>query len=336
MSAPTVTAEKAIAMVGVFPTLHPRPNGTNLNKLERDLVEKVSTTPLYQSKDEGYGDMVEDVMIYALRCATPWVPRADPGPHWIIDPQNNTAGQADELVQYNFRKGVYDSQENVKAAVITALNLAVPSPYKKVVGGGVGVRMYRTMDDPKEIIKELRRLYGRLSPSEQAAMDTKWSAPWSTETPVEHYFKGLEEMYILATKYPPEFTMGQMVQRAKTAMETCGLFQTHLNEWNAFTAPNQDWGNMKSHFGKAYENLLISGRGVNVPGTIANMQELTDDEDDSMKVITDIVSSFQMASNANAQLVNDGINAMRKEMATLRADVQASRQALANNAATMY
>jgi hypothetical protein len=211
MSAPTVTAEKAIAMVGVLPTLHPRPNGTNLNKLERDLVDKLSTTPSYQSMDEGYGGMVEDVMIYALRCATPWEPRADTGPHRIIDPQNNTAGQADELVQYNFRKGVYDSQENVKAAVIAALNLAVPAPYKKVVGGGVGVRMYRTMDDPKEIIKELRRLYGRLSPSERAAMDTKWSAPWNTATPVEHYFKGLEEMYILATKYPPEFTMGQMV-----------------------------------------------------------------------------------------------------------------------------
>jgi hypothetical protein len=230
---------------------------------------------------------------------------------------------------------VYDSQENVKAAVIAALNLAVPSPYKKVVGGGVGVQMYRTTDDPKEIFKELRRLYGRLSPTKRSAMDTKWSAPWSTATPIEHYFKGLEEMYILATKYPPEFTMGQMVQRAKTAMETCGLFQAHLNEWSIFTAPNQDWGNMKSHFGEAYENFLISGRGVNIPGTIANVQELTDDEDDSMTVITDVMSSFQMANNVNAQSVNEGPNAMRQEMATLRVEVQASRQALANNAAIM-
>ena len=54
-----------------------------------------------------------------------------------------------------------------------------------------------------------------------------------------------------------------------------------------------------------------------------------------MTVITDVMSSFQMASNANAQSVNDGINTMRQDMATLRAEVQASRQALANNAAIM-
>ncbi len=61
-------------------------------------------------------------------------------------------------------------------------------------------------------------------------MDNKWSAPWNTALPIEHYFKGLEEMFILATKYPPEFTMGQMVGKAKTAMKKCGLFQSHLNE----------------------------------------------------------------------------------------------------------
>ena len=50
-------------------------------------------------------------------------------------------------------------------------------------------------------------------------MDNKWSAPWNTALSIKHYFKGLEEMFILATKYPPEFTMGQMVGKVKTAME---------------------------------------------------------------------------------------------------------------------
>jgi len=336
MSAPKITAEKAIALVGVLPSLHPRPNGTNLNKLERGLVEKLSSVASYQSTDEGYGGMVEDPTIFALRCKKPWVAWPDPGPHRVVDPALNTAGQADALVQYNFKMGVYESNENVKAAVIGGLNLAVPSAYRKVAGGGVGTRMYRTTDDPREIIKQLRRLYGQLSPTERETMDNKWSAPWNTALPIEHYFKGLEEMFILATKYPPEFTMGQMVGKAKTAMEKCGLFQSHLNEWSQFTPPNQDWTNMKQHFGEAYENLLISGRGVGVPGTIANAQELEDEEDDSINTITDVMSNvmgtMQMASNANAQSMNEGMTAMRQEMATLRAEVQASRQALANNA----
>ena len=93
---------------------------------------------------------------------------------------------------------------------------------------------------------------------------------------------------------------------------------------------------MKQHFGKAYENLLISGRGVSVPGTIANAQKLSDKEDGSINTIRDAMSNvmgtMQMASNTNAQSMNAGMTAMRQEMATLHAEVQASRQALAHNA----
>ena len=66
MCAPKITAEKAITMVSVLPSLHPRPNGTHLNKLEQDLVKKLSTVPSYQSTDEGYGGTVDDPTIYTL------------------------------------------------------------------------------------------------------------------------------------------------------------------------------------------------------------------------------------------------------------------------------
>ena len=84
--------------------------------------------------------------------------------------------------------------------------------------------MYQTTDDTREIIRELCRLYGRTSPTERGAMDTKWSKSWDTAMFIKHYFKGLEEMFILVTKYPPKFTMVQMVGKAKTAMDKCGLF----------------------------------------------------------------------------------------------------------------
>ena len=54
--------------------------------------------------------------------------------------------------------------------------------------------MYWTTDDPRDIIRELRRLYGRLSPTEREAMDNKWSAPWNTSMSIEHYFKRREEI----------------------------------------------------------------------------------------------------------------------------------------------
>ena len=118
------------------------------------------------------------------------------------------------------------------------LNVKVPLAYKKVTGGGVGTRMYLTMDDPCNIIHELRRLYGRLSLTEHEAMDAKWSTLWDTLKPIEQYFKGLEDVYILATNYLPKFTMAQMVGHAKTTMEKCRMFQQHLNKWSQFPVTN--------------------------------------------------------------------------------------------------
>ena len=106
--------------------------------------------------------MVEDPTIFALQCKTPWVAWPDPGPHRVVDPSLDTAGQADTLVQYNFKSGVYESNKHIKATVIRGLNLAVPSACRNVTDGGVGTKMYRTTDDPREIIKQLRRLNFKL------------------------------------------------------------------------------------------------------------------------------------------------------------------------------
>ena len=106
--------------------------------------------------------MVEEPAIYALTSpATPWVDWPDPGPHRTIDAALDAAGQADALVQYNAYKKVYDFQENVRRAVINALNVAVPQAYRWVAGGGVGVRNYRPTDSPMAILASLCRLYGR-------------------------------------------------------------------------------------------------------------------------------------------------------------------------------
>ena len=73
---------------------------------------------------------------------------------------------------------------------------------------------------------------------------------------------------------------------------------------------------MKQHFGEVYEDLSISGRGVGVPGTIANAQELSDKEDDSINTISDVMSNamatMQMVSNANAHSMNAGMTTMRQ------------------------
>ena len=70
---------------------------------------------------------------------------------------------------------------------------------------------------------------------------------------------------------------------------------------------------------------MVSRPGAGIPGTIADAQELTDNKDDSITKITEVMTTVHMASKTNTQTVGDGINMMRKEVATVRAEVQASR-----------
>ena len=90
----------------------------------------------------------------------------------------------------------------MKAAVIAGLHLLIQAAYKRVTGGGVGTWMYQTTNDQMEIIRELRCLYGGLSPAERESMDTKWNEPWNTAMPIKHYFKGSQETFIGGNVHP--------------------------------------------------------------------------------------------------------------------------------------
>ena len=115
--------------------------------------------------------------------------------------------------------------------------------------------------------------------------------------------------------------MDQMMGKAVPAMEQCGLFPTALLEFNAFLDEHKDWANTKSHFGEAYENLITTGAGIRIPGTITIIQELEDD-DDSLGTISDVMSTMQMANNANSQQVRSDVSVLRQELAAMRAMIQ--------------
>ena len=76
----------------------------------------------------------------------------------------NTAGQADLLVEYNYKKGGYYSEQNIKAAVSIALNKAVPPEYTQIPNA-MGTRDFQITDAPLQIIQQLRQVYGPLSPT---------------------------------------------------------------------------------------------------------------------------------------------------------------------------
>ena len=86
MSHPAITYEDAAQLIGVLPTLEPRPTATNIRSLVVNLVNKLISIPSQQTADHGYAGMVEQDELYVLRTNNPWVLTPDPGAHATVDP----------------------------------------------------------------------------------------------------------------------------------------------------------------------------------------------------------------------------------------------------------
>ena len=67
--------------IGVLPSLHPRPNHSNICALEWDLFNKLRAIQSAQSDEWGYRGLAEQPAEYAMKSATPWTDANNPGPH---------------------------------------------------------------------------------------------------------------------------------------------------------------------------------------------------------------------------------------------------------------
>ena len=88
-----ITIEVANELVRDPPTLHPRPNKTNIRALVQYFEQKLGSVPSHQSRKFSYLGMVTQPAVYALKCNKAWTELQDPGPHRTIDPLLNTDGQ---------------------------------------------------------------------------------------------------------------------------------------------------------------------------------------------------------------------------------------------------
>ena len=163
MDPSVITYEEAKEIIGVLPSVAPRPrNASNLRVLAEYLEKKVQTIPApQQSPEYGYLGMVQPAAIYALRTNAPWVNCNNPGPHpGTVD---TTAEQNNLHTLYEANKAVYDSQQNVRRAINDALNIVIPNAFRKPAGNQMGTKVYTVRDNPRDILDGLRAKYGTCS-----------------------------------------------------------------------------------------------------------------------------------------------------------------------------
>ena len=229
-----ISFDEALAIIGVLPSLEPRPNATNIRALTVALVDKLSTIPSQQSVEFGYSGMVEQEEIHALNTTTPWANFNNPGVHPPTNENLTPVQQRDQLGLYQASKEFYDSESNVRRATNVGLNAAVPRKYKRSGGDRIGAKTYKANDDPRAILNALRNTYGRPSPGEKRANEKAFGAGWNPADPIEELYDRLEECFVVAIVAKPAYTREQMIDKALIAIQSTGLFEIAVLEWNRF------------------------------------------------------------------------------------------------------
>ena len=331
-----VSRDRAAEMLRNPPSLGARPSATSIDALRKFFSDALATEPSRQSPDLGFSGMVEEDAIYALRSpGNPWIPTPNPGEHRPIDPELNTAGQNDATVQWACERGHFMSEQNIKAALAVAMNEAVDKAFRRLGRGAmVGNREYRPSDDIVASLRNLSQFYGRMSPQERTGMETNWSAPWNPGlVPIETYLATLEDVYVLSVRHPPSYTMDQMIQKAIDAITVTGLLPNHLLEWNGFDPANQNWDELRTHFGEGYGHLLLTNGSIPQRVGAANLAiedgtiEAEDLHDDEEVSLSSVLGGLQSANSAAAQQTNSAIVALTQQVQALTTEMAQMRSA---------
>ena len=125
---------------------------------------------------------------------------------------------------FQAEKGVYTSQQNVKRAALSAMNVAVPSKYKRVMDRNIGLSNYKQTENPRDIIKQLLRRYGQPSAAKKERNEKAWSQLWNPADPIEDMIQRLEECYATSLIFKPTYTIEQMIDKALTLIKATGMY----------------------------------------------------------------------------------------------------------------
>ena len=130
----------------------------------------------------------------------------------------DSATACNEQVTYDTHKLIFDSEVNVRTALIDVLNDAVPDKFKRMGGNQIGTRVYRPTDDPRGILQRLHDLYGKPTPAEKEANESSWTRGWDASQPIEDLYYRLEECFVIALAVGPAYTVEQMIDKAVMAV----------------------------------------------------------------------------------------------------------------------
>ena len=105
------------------------------------------------------------------------------------------AQQRDTDARFIVAFNIYNPQENVQQSTNKALTIAMPEIYRWAQGD-MSPTIYTPTDNPRAILLDLQRRYGRRTPTEKEEATQQWGQPWNPSKPIENMFFKLKELFI--------------------------------------------------------------------------------------------------------------------------------------------
>ena len=107
-----------------------------------------------------------------------------------------------------------------------------------------------------------------------------------------------------------------MIDKAVVAIQAMGLLGAAMEKRHELDTTDQDWLDVKEHFGSAFDVWLTSGASTGASQGYhgANMGYYDDDSINTIgEKLTEQVNSVTRAHNANSQVTSEGMTALKAE-----------------------
>ena len=152
--------------------------------------------------------------------------------------------------QVNHREAV--RQHHLHQTVDSALKKLLTKAIDDMYFSGIKISKSTTLD----LIQYLKSRYYKISENDLKNNDLKLREVWDFETPIENYFKRIEECRDLAKDAEQEYSEKQIIQIMMIQMKQLDAFKLAIREWKRKIETDKTIENFRIHFTEAYDDLL--------------------------------------------------------------------------------
>jgi len=100
--------------------------------------------------------------------------------------------------------------------------------------------------------------YGRLSPSDLIANDTKMKSGYDPNLPIESFIDQIEDCVALADAAAAPYSPAQIIAIAYNVLFSTGMFPDACRDWRRRPLIQQNWATFKVDFALAHQELRDS------------------------------------------------------------------------------